>query len=107
MCYVPAVHPILLLLDCHSSHYNTSVIESATEEGVIIFCLPLNTTHRTQLHDKGFSGAKRPTEIIFEGGMSNYLSKYKGKAVTHFQFSEVISRACVHGITMDNVIARF
>ena len=93
MCYVPAVHPILLLIDCHSSHYNLGVIESATEEGVIVFCLPLNTTYQTQLHDKGFSRAKRPSEIIFKGRMSNYLSKYKGKAVTNFQFSEVFSRA--------------
>ena len=40
LCYAPPVRPILLMLDGHSSHYNPSIIESAAEEGVIIFCLP-------------------------------------------------------------------
>ena len=39
LCYAPPVRPILLMLDGHSSLYNPSVIESAAEEGVIIFCL--------------------------------------------------------------------
>ena len=42
-----------------------------------------------------------------EGKCQNYLSKHKGKAVTRFQFSEVFSRAWVHGMTMGNVIAGF
>ena len=104
LCYAPGVRPILLLLDGHSSHYNPSVIESAAEEGVIIFCLPPNTTHRTQPLDKGCFA---PLKSYWKEECQNYLSKHKGKAITRFQFSEVFSRAWVRGMTMGNVIAGF
>ena len=96
--------PILLLLDGHSLHYNPSIIESAAEEGVIIFCLPPNTTHRTQPLSKGCFA---PLKSYWKEECQNYLSKHKGKAVTRFRFSEVFSRAWVCGITMSNVIAGF
>ena len=104
LCYAPAVCPILLILDGHSSHYNPSMIESAAEEGVIIFYLLPNTTHVTQLLDKGCFA---PLKSYWKEECQNYLSKHKGKAVTHFQFSEVFSRAWVCGMTMGNVIAVF
>ena len=104
LCYAPPVRPILLMLDGHSSHYNPTVIESAAEEGVIIFCLPPNTTHLTQPLDKGcFS----PLKSYWKEECQNYLSKQKGKAITRFQFSQVFSRAWVRGMTMSNVIAGF
>ena len=42
----------LLLLDGHSTHYN-SFIRQAAQEKVVVFCLPPNTTHLTQPLDKG------------------------------------------------------
>ena len=51
--YVPAVCPLLLSLDGHSSHYYTETIQLASEEDVILFALPPNTTHLTQPLDKG------------------------------------------------------
>ena len=52
--HTPPLRPLLLLLDRHSSHYTPSVINKATEEGIIIFCLPTHFTHLTQTLDKGF-----------------------------------------------------
>jgi len=40
--------PLLLLLDGHSSHYELNSVELAKKEGVIVFCLPPHTTHRSQ-----------------------------------------------------------
>ena len=54
--YAPASRPLLLLLDGHSSHYCPETISCATENGVIIFVLPPNTTHLTQPLDKGVFG---------------------------------------------------
>ncbi len=36
--------PLLLLLDGHSSHYTLDLIKEVRQHGVIIFCLPPNTT---------------------------------------------------------------
>ena len=43
-----ANRPLLLLLDGHSSHYNTEAISLARESGVIIFTLVPHTTHELQ-----------------------------------------------------------
>ena len=104
LCYAPPVRPILLMLDGHSSHYNPSVIESAAEEGVIIFCLPPHTTHLTQPLDKGCFG---PLKNYWKEECQTYLSKNMGKSITRFQFSQVFSKAWLRGMTMTNVIAGF
>ena len=53
LSHTPPLHPLLLLLDEHSSHYTPSVINKAAEEGIIMFCLPPHSTHLTQPLDKG------------------------------------------------------
>ena len=53
LSHTPPLCPLLLLLDGHSSHYTPSVISKAAEEGIIMFCLPPNSTHLTQHLDKG------------------------------------------------------
>ncbi len=52
MRYAPASRPLILFMDGHSSHYFPETITLAAENGIIIFTLPPNTTHLTQL--KGF-----------------------------------------------------
>ena len=50
LAFAPAVCPLLLLIDGHSSHYNPQVFKKAAEEGVSMFVLQ---THLTQPLDKG------------------------------------------------------
>ena len=46
-------------MDGHSSHYCPEVIREAATQKVVIFVLPLNTTHCTQPLNKGtFSALK-------------------------------------------------
>ena len=45
---IPPQRPVMLLYDGHSSHYTPNAIAEAVKEGVIIFCLPPNTTHVAQ-----------------------------------------------------------
>ena len=48
-------HPLLLLMDGHSSHYMADMVRTAASKGVILFCLPPNNTHATQPLDKKIS----------------------------------------------------
>ena len=41
-------HPLLMLLDGHSSHYQPKLTTCARKFGVIIFCLPPYTMHKIQ-----------------------------------------------------------
>ena len=54
--YAPLAHPLLLLMDGHSSHYCPDTVRMAAKEQVIMFVLPPNTTHITQTLDKGCFG---------------------------------------------------
>ena len=42
---IPPHRPVILLLDGHGSHYTPEGISRAAAEGVIVFCIPPNTTH--------------------------------------------------------------
>ena len=96
--------PILLLLDGHSSHFEPSVVRSAAEEGVLIFCLPPHTTHLTQPLDKGCFG---PLKMFWREECHSYLSRNPGKVVTRYQFSELFGRAWMRGMTMTNILGGF
>ena len=54
--YAVPNHPLLLLLDGHSSHYEPSSIEFARENGIILFCLPPHTTQDSQPLDTAVFG---------------------------------------------------
>lgn len=55
MRYAPASRPLILFMDGHSSHC-PDTLAFAAENGIILFTLPPNTTHLTQLLDKGVFG---------------------------------------------------
>ena len=81
-------HPLLLLLDGHSSHYQPDTIKTAKKHDVIILCLPPHTTHSTQLLDCGvFSPLKAQWKMVCH----DYFQKNPGKIVTKFNFNELFS----------------
>ena len=95
---------IALLFDGHSSHNTPSVINKAAEEGIIIFCLPLHSTHLAQPINKGcFSILKR----YWLEKCHNYLSSIPGNVITMFTFCQVFRRAWTQSMTMENVISGF
>ena len=47
--HAASAHPLLLLLDGHSTHYNYQLVKNACERGVIMYYLPLHTTNQAQL----------------------------------------------------------
>lgn len=104
LCHAPAVRPLLLLLDGHSSHYNPSTLKMAAKESVIIFCLPPHTTHiANPLDVSGFSALK----TAWHQNCHEYTVEHFGKKVTRFQFSQLFSKAWFKAMTPTNIIAGF
>ncbi len=104
LTHAPAVRPLLLLLDGHSSHYNPSTLKMAAKESVIIFCLPPHCTHVAQPLDVScFSALKRAWHQVCH----QYTIDNPGKRVTRFQFSQLFSTAWLQAMTAKNVIAGF
>ena len=52
--YAVSGHPLLLLLDIHSTHYQPEVVHFAKEKNIIMLCLPPHTTYEAQPLDYSF-----------------------------------------------------
>ena len=102
--YAPAVRPLLLLLDGHSSHYSPAALKMAAEENIILFALPPNTTHYSQPLDKGVFG---PLKIAWRRVCHTYLSENPGVVVTRCVFSQLFNSAWQDSMTSKNIIAGF
>jgi len=102
--YAPAVKPILLMLDGHSSHYCPDTIRLAAKHQVILFALPPNTTHLSQPLDKGcFSSLKESWKQVCH----DFLIANAGMVVTRYQFSQLFNKAWMQSMTISNITSGF
>ena len=104
LAHAPAVRPLLLLLDGHSTHYNPSFIRKAAQEKVIVFCLPPNTTHITQPLDKGVFG---PLKVAWAEQCHRYMQLNPGKVVTQYEFMALFSKAWCNAMTSSTIMSAF
>ena len=102
--YAHASRPLLLLLDGHSSHYCLDTIQLATENEIIIFTLPPNTTHLTQPLDKGVFG---PLKVHWKQVCRDHLVSHPGQVVNLYNFVRLFSKAWVESMTVNNIAAGF
>lgn len=102
--YAPATRPLILLMDGHSSHYNSKTLQLAAEHEIILFTLPPNTTHCTQPLDKGVFG---PLKQKWREVCHDYMVSHPGKKVIRDTFSPLFSRAWISSMTAANCISGF
>ena len=104
LVYAPAGRPLLLLIDGHKSHYNPNFIREAAKHGVIVFCLPPNTTHVSQpLDSTCFHSLKR----FWTEACDDYMGSHPDKVVTIYQFSELFASAFTKTFTPRNITSSF
>ena len=102
--YAPAGHPLLLLLDGHSTHYQPEVVRLAASKGVSMFVFPLHTTHVAQPLDVTcFHSLK----MYWDHEYNNYMAANPGKVVTIYQFSKLFSAAFTQAMTRENTVSGF
>lgn len=104
LLHVPAGRPLLLLLDGHSSHFEPDFIHEAASKGVIVFCLPPNTTHVCQPLD---STCFHVLKSHWRDACSQYLSDNPGKIITIYQFSKLFASVFTHAFTPRNIMSSF
>ena len=104
LLHIPPHRPILLLVDGHSSHYHPDVIRKATENHIILFCLPPHTTHLCQPLDRScFS----PLKAAYNQHCQEFLSSNPGQVINRFNFTQIFSRAWTQAMTPANIIMGF
>ena len=100
------VRPLLaiVLLDGHSSHFQPDLIRFAREHDIILFCLPPHTTHESQPLDASvFKSLKQN----WQDACHDYVQTHPGKAVTKYQFSELLHKAWDKTMTPTVICAGF
>ena len=96
--------PLLLLLDGHSSHFEPKSIEYAQNHGVIIFCLPLHTTHECQPLDCSLFG---PLKRHWQQACHVFYQSNPGKVISKLNFNSVFQNAWFAAITPANICSGF
>ena len=91
-------------MDGHSSHYCPDIIKLAASEQVILLALLPNTTHISQLLDKG---CFRPLKVAWKGVCHKYMTNPPGKVVTRLQFSQLFNAAWMSSMTISNIVSGF
>lgn len=102
--YAPAVRPLLLLMDGHSTHYSPETIHLAAREKIVLFLFPPNTTHLSQPLDKGMFG---PLKARYSQLCQEYLLKNPGKVINKFCFSRLFGSAWMQAMSMQNIQSGF
>ena len=102
--HIPSCRPILLLLDGHLSHYNPDMIKEAARNGIILFCLPPNTTHVAQPLDVApFHSLK----VYWDQACNDYMSSHPWKTVTIYEFNQLFAKAWFQSMIPSTIIAGF
>ena len=97
---IPPQRPVMLLFDGHSSHFTPDAISKAGLDGIIIFCLPPNTTHAAQPLDVSFF---KPLKQYWSSASHTYLAENHGCVVTKLNFSRIFSIAWVKACKAESI----
>lgn len=101
---IPPLRPVILLLDGHSSHYEPECIRAAAEQGIIVFCLPLHSTHVAQPLDVSFF---QPLKVSWSEACHTFMRENPGCVVMKYQFSQLFSKAWYKAFQPNNLISGF
>lgn len=101
---IPPQRPVMLLLDGHSSHFTPDAISAAATEGVVIFCLPPNTTHAAQPLDVSFF---KPLKQYWSSACHSFLVDNIDSVLTKFNFSRVFSVAWIKACKPETIVSGF
>lgn len=82
--HIPPTHPVMLLVDGHSSHYEPATIKLAAEAGIMMLCLPPHSTHVAQPLDVSFF---RLLKLYWSEAWHKYMRDSPGCVITKYMFS--------------------
>ena len=81
--------PVLLTFDGHNSHLTYNTVKKAMENGIILLCLPPNTSHALQPLDVGvFKSVKANWRII----LADWYKDSRLKTVDKATFTQLLSK---------------
>ena len=108
-CFLTGFSITFYCMHHHQDHYyyygrSFLTLLSRGHQGSFLFILDPNTTHLTQLLDKGaFSALK----VAWRQKCHDFLCQNPGKTISRYDFSKLFSSAWFSAMTMTNIISGF
>ena len=96
--------PLLLMLDGHSTHYQSSTVHYAKDYKIIMFCLPPHSTHASQPLD---AAVFNPLKRNWNDAIHAFLSQNPGKVFTKYNFPPILKEAWENTMTAANICSGF
>lgn len=105
-CVKPTLKdPVVLVLDGHETHVrNINVILKASENGVIIVCIPPHTSHKLKPMDVAFMS---PFKAYYSQEVETWLSNNPFRALTSYQIGELMGKAYAKAATLQIATSGF
>ena len=92
--------PVVMFFDGHYSHLSIALIKRASEIGILLFCLPPNTTHVLQPLDVGVFG---PVKSTWRRVLKLYKIRTRASNVTKEIFPSLIKQLWEKPISPDHL----
>ena len=98
-------HPVVLIMDGHSSHTKSlTIIDLARDNNVIFISLPSHCTHRMQPLDVSFF---KSLKAYYNKEVQCWLRRHPGRPVTEYQIAELFGSAYGQAASVGNALAGF
>ena len=99
-----SARPLLLLLDEHSSHFQSELIQYAKDCDIAIFCLPPDTTHESQPLD---ASVFRSLKQHWQNVSHSYTQSNPGTLITKYNFSPLLNQTWSKMMTPSTICSGF
>lgn len=84
--------PVILFVDGHSSHLNFDLSEYCTNNGIILYALPPNTTHMMQPADVSLF---KPIKDCWKKIVREWQNAHIGETLSRFTFCPLLEQVLV------------
>lgn len=94
----------LLIFDGASSHLDANIVEAADKHGIILYCLPSNTTHELQPMDKAVF---KSFESFWDDKVKLFFDRHQTTNLTKSDFGEIFEKVWSRSVTPQNIMSGF
>ena len=101
---VPAIRPIVLLLDGHESHIDMYISKFCAENQILLYCLPPHCSHTMQPLDVGFFHSLKSQ---WRKACKEFTERNPGVTVNKMNFSRVFRDAWQKTVTFEGMVSSF
>ncbi|XP_067939990.1 uncharacterized protein [Watersipora subatra] len=97
-------HPVLLLMDNHTSHVSISAIESAKEKGIILLTFPPHCSHKLQPLDRTVYG---PLKRYYNDSCTRWMLNNPARTISIHEIGALLGESFNRAFTPSNILSGF